>query len=502
MISLRARTIAIIGGGPSGIVAAKYLRAEKAFDKIVVFEQRSVPGGIWNYTADQKDEDLFTIPQTNAKGKHQNPLWLDQQSSGLNGESDGQKRPKATASFLSPVYQNLETNIPRGLMGFQDLDWPQDSQLFPKHETVLRYITDYGKEIQDLVQYETQVINVEAADHNVGGKWTVTTRNLRDHGSNNFKSEVFDAVIVANGHFIVPSLPDIPNVKEWNAKYPGVITHSKYFRKPEDFAGKKVVVIGNSASGVDISNQIVSVCQQPLLWSFRSASMMKPPADARKTDFPPIARFLPDTRGVEFEDGRVETDIDAVIFATGYFYSLPFLEKVEPELIGDGSRVQNTYQHIFYAPRPTLSFLVLNQRVIPFPMAEAQSSVIARVYSGRLSLPPYTEMRQWEEEAQIENGSGKTFHLLPFPRDANFINEMSTWALTAERKEGLDNEGKGKIPPVWGEWEFWCRENFPAIRAAFGKRGAERHGIRTLEEVGFNFEEHVRRKDKEEGKLI
>ena len=33
-ISVRARTVAVVGAGPSGVIAAKYLRAEKAFDKI------------------------------------------------------------------------------------------------------------------------------------------------------------------------------------------------------------------------------------------------------------------------------------------------------------------------------------------------------------------------------------------------------------------------------------------------------------------------------------
>jgi cation diffusion facilitator CzcD-associated flavoprotein CzcO len=57
-VSLKARSIAIVGAGPSGVIAAKYLKAEKAFDKIVLFEQRSKSGGIWNYTGDRKDRSL------------------------------------------------------------------------------------------------------------------------------------------------------------------------------------------------------------------------------------------------------------------------------------------------------------------------------------------------------------------------------------------------------------------------------------------------------------
>jgi hypothetical protein len=225
-------------------------------------------------------------------------------------------------------------------------------------------------------------------------------------------------------------------------------------------------------------------------------------SDPRKSERPPIARFLVESRGVQFEDGSAETNIDAIVFATGYFYSLPFLKYLEPPVITDGFRVEHTYQHLFYAPRPTLSFLVLNQRVIPFPMAEVQSAVLARVYSGRLPLPSLSEMRDWEEKTNQTNGTGKTFHLLPFPRDANYINEMSTWAMTAQPRPGLENDGKGKIPPVWGDWEYWCRANFPAIRKAFGAKGEERHHIRSIDELGFSYEEHLEKEKREEGKMI
>ncbi|KAF2111282.1 flavin dependent monooxygenase-like protein [Lophiotrema nucula] len=501
MINIRAGTVAIIGAGPSGLVAAKYFCAETAFDQIVVYEQRSSSGGIWNYTPDDRDEDLFTIPRTKPFMNNQTPVWREIDSSGLNGHHvNGENGAKKVASFLSPIYEKLETNIPRGLMGFQDLDWPQDSQLFPRHGTVLEYIQEYGKDVQDLIQYETQVANVTAADDTPTGGWTVTSRNL--HSPNEYHDSHFDAVVVANGHFIVPYIPDIPFIKEWGHRYPGTITHSKYFRRAEDFAGKKVVVVGNSASGIDISSQIAAVCAQPLLWSSKSVSMFKPAQDPRKRDLPPIESLIPAIRGVSFEGGTIEHDVDAIVFATGYFYSLPFLRNVKPALIGDGSHVENTYQHLFYAPRPTLSLLALNQRVIPFPIAEAQSSVLARVYAGRLSLPPYTEMKKWEEETLAGTKVPKDFHLLPFPKDGNYINQLSNWALSAERTGGLANDGKGKLPPIWGDWEFWCRENFPAIRAAFGARGEGRREIRSLEELGFVYEEYSKKQKGEEGKLI
>ncbi|KAJ4344030.1 monooxygenase [Ascochyta clinopodiicola] len=506
MLSLRAKSIAVIGAGPSGLAAAKcvlwYLRAEKAFSNIVLFEQRTRGGGIWNYTSEERDEDLFTVPQTNPSGKNQEPIWKHALANGsTDHESNHVKGVSKDPVFVSPMYERLETNIPRGLMGFKNLDWPQDSQLFPKHQTVLKYIEDYGRDIQDTVRYSTQITDVTPICDDPTSSWSVTSRNLRTSVTT---TETYDAVIVANGHFITPYIPEISKIADWNKAHPGLISHSKYYRRPEEFARKRVIVVGNSASGADISNQIADHCTLPLLWSSKSTNLFvsATPTDPRRRELPPIKSFHPSTRGVEFEDGTAETDIDAIVFATGYFYSLPFLDAVKPQLITDGSHVNHTYKHLFYAPKPTLSFLALPQRVIPFPVAEAQASVLARVYAGRLPLPPYSEMEKWETEAKAESGDGRAFHLLPFPKDGQYINELADWAMSAPDKDGLDNEGQGRLPPRWGEWEFWCRENFPAIRQAFGKLGEKRFETRTLEEVGFSFEEYKRKEAEEDGKLI
>ncbi len=44
------KRIAIVGAGPTGLAAAKYLVAENAFDTIDIYEQQGEVGGVWNYT--------------------------------------------------------------------------------------------------------------------------------------------------------------------------------------------------------------------------------------------------------------------------------------------------------------------------------------------------------------------------------------------------------------------------------------------------------------------
>lgn len=47
VMTIRARSVAVIGGGPAGAIATDALVKEQAFDRIRVFERRSVPSGAW-----------------------------------------------------------------------------------------------------------------------------------------------------------------------------------------------------------------------------------------------------------------------------------------------------------------------------------------------------------------------------------------------------------------------------------------------------------------------
>jgi hypothetical protein len=191
---------------------------------------------------------------------------------------------------------------------------------------------------------------------------------------------------------------------------------------------------------------------------------------------------------VRFADGKIETHIDAVIFATGYFYSYPFLSNLEPPIISDGFRTRDVYRHVFHIEHPTLAFSLLNMKVIPFPFMENQCAAIARVWSGRLNLPSRKEMREWERRVIGERGDGKSFHVLNFPRDAETLNGLARWVASAEKVNGLENEGKGKMPPFWSERDIWTRSKFPQIKKAYAERGEKRCDVRTTEELGFDYE--------------
>ncbi|KAJ9604724.1 monooxygenase [Cladophialophora chaetospira] len=466
--------IAIIGAGPVGVSCAKYLVAEKAFSTIDIYEQRDRVGGIWNLSEPVRSKRI-PIPQIDPRYGH-----------------DQNGAVSETLDFESPLYDYLETNIPKQLMAFSDKPFPEDEPLFPSHQAVLRYLEQYAEDVRHSIRFSTAVKNVRpASDASGKDKWDLTAETLTTKET---VKERYDAIVIANGHYTIPYVPDIKGVKEWNSTYPGVILHSKAYRRPEDFQENKVIVIGNSASGLDIAVQLGKHARFPVLLSSRSASAFGTlPAGGYREDVDEIVEFLQPQenvqRAVRFKSGRIEKDVDAVIFATGYFYSYPFLSKVFPSVVTDGLRARGTFEHLFSIDHPTLAFPVINLKVIPFPLSQNQAAVVARVWSRRLQLPSTSEMRDWEQEVIQERGDGKHFHLKKFPEDAAQINGLFAWALKADKKEGLENDGIGKLGTNWNERQVWMRSRFPDIKAAYSASGEDRLKVRTMEELGFDFDQ-------------
>ncbi|KAH0537426.1 hypothetical protein FGG08_005779 [Glutinoglossum americanum] len=470
----KIRRIAIIGAGPSGLATAKYLLAERSFPQVDIFEQRGTIGGIWNFSPEIPS--YSTLPQISPYIPVEKP----------------QQRADGEAIFPSPMYEGLETNIPHELMKYSDLPFSIEVPLFPPYEVVKEYLEEYANDIRHLIHFSTQVLDVRPLDSrnsdegNYHEIWRVKTRKS---GTQLEDVRDYDAVVVAGGNFDVPYVPDICGLAEWNEHYPGIATHSKAYRKPDYFKGKKVIIVGNSASGLDIGNQIATACAHPLLESQRSPPSSIPSGlgtTVWKEELPEITAFLPPSdgiRAVRFANDNIETEIDAVVFCTGYLYSHPYLSSLKPSPdTPDGSRVQHVYRHIFFSPRPTLAFVGLPREVVPFQIAESQSAVIARVWSNRIPLPSKAEMDRWEIEEIASKGTVSRFHRMGYPTEADYINEMHTWCLQAiPRIEGE------KLPPLWGGREKWFRAEFRAMRKAYSNRKMARHRVKRPEDLGFSY---------------
>ncbi|OAA62091.1 Flavin monooxygenase-like protein [Cordyceps fumosorosea ARSEF 2679] len=481
------KSIAIIGAGSAGLAAAKYLMAEKKFSQIDIYEQRATTGGVWN-TSPLDREPGFSIPRTTPTSEHE-------YATVITGAPAGNDRPGGGSpvhvELVSPVYDHLETNIPHGLMSYTDLEFPPGTALFPEHPVVLAYIQEYGRDVEHLIAFETQVRDVRKTSADDGtAAWTVEARHLKTGA---VSSKRYDAVVVASGHYSDPFVPNVPGIAEFEAAHPGTIIHSKFYRRPEQFSGKKVLVVGNSASGIDISHQIVTTAQLPVLISEKGAPGADPAALPAPTSWSrhvgQVAELLPATRSARLTSGRVESGLDAVVFCTGYHYSFPFLTSLAPHLAApDGTYADHLWEHLLYAPDATLAVLAVPKRVVPFPLAEAQAAVVARAWAGRLDLPARAERDAWVRRLVTEAAPAAR-HTLSYPQDADYIDRLYEMSARArpDAARGLEGGGAGKRPPYWDEETRWVRSQIFAIKVASRELGERRKECKTLADLGFDF---------------
>ncbi|KAI1084117.1 FAD/NAD(P)-binding domain-containing protein [Whalleya microplaca] len=472
------KNVAIIGAGPSGLAAAKYLLAEGAISRIDIFEQQAEVGGVWNYSAQALPQNKLEVPQTSAHPKPDVPVRDPED-------------PAAPPLFPSPMYNDLNTNIPHTLMRFSDTPFPDGCEIFPTRQVVQDYLVRYAQDVRHLIRFSTQVTGVSlrsapgaAPASPTREQWDVQTTDLLSGAQT---EAVYDAVVVASGHYATPYIPsDISGLTAFHAAHPGAISHSKLYRSPEAFRGKKVIVVGAGPSGLDIASQIRRVSAQPLLISAQSAAPPEMIAHIGVEQVPEIARFLPASRGVEFrpydDDGprdepRVETGVDAVLFCTGFLFAFPFVAEgtLEPPLVTDGRKVLGIARHLLHVRHPTLAFAGLPIKAIPFPVAEAQAAVAARLWANRLPLPGRELLEKWEREDETEGS-----HVFAQLADGRYINEMHDWALQA-----TGGKEQGKKPPFWDPELLWERSIYAEAKMQFEKTGKK---AKTLEELGFRFE--------------
>ncbi|GAA3925163.1 flavin-containing monooxygenase [Microbacterium soli] len=390
-----SREIAIIGGGAAGLVSAK--SAIEAGHRVTIFEIGSQLGGIWIYNND-------------------------------NGRSS--------------AYRSLHINTAREATHFVDYGFRAAPTMFPSHEQVGAYLNDYADQF-DLRRHVrfgaevTAVVPVTSDDPAAPLRWHVTAGD----GFTGW----FDSVIVATGHLTEPSLPSLFD------GFTGNLIHSHYYKEPWEYRGKKVLVVGSGNSAVDIAADLATVADTTHI-AIRSPELITPkiflgrplsqvegwfrkpwlPRDTYLLVRRLVTRLVHgrmETWGIQTPKGRThpisqatliqhiayervqvrrgvvaaagdtvtfsdgaEDRYDAIIAATGYTLSFPFLDPRIVSLDAGGSL--NLFGRGIPPRWPGLYFNgFFNTNGLSNPrMMEHQSRWFAAIESGELVLPTVGDM--------------------------------------------------------------------------------------------------------------
>lgn len=102
------------------------------------------------------------------------------------------------------VYDSLTANVPHCITSFHDFMFPEETTLYPPASVFQRYLLDFTEHfgLRKFIRLQTRVEE---------GIWNGTEWAVRISGEAEIQK--CDHIILANGHYNKPYLPDYPGLK-------------------------------------------------------------------------------------------------------------------------------------------------------------------------------------------------------------------------------------------------------------------------------------------------
>jgi cation diffusion facilitator CzcD-associated flavoprotein CzcO len=195
--------VAVIGAGVAGLATAKVLT--QAGHAVTVFDRTPDVGGVWS----------------------------------------GTRR-----------YPGLTTQSPRDQYALSDFPMPRDYPEWPTGAQVQAYLAAYAARfgIDRVLRLNTEV----SAAFPVEGEWVVESRDVGTRDAAGIRTDVFDRLVIANGVFCEPVVPQFPGLAEFTAAG-GRLCAATGFGDAEEARGKHVLVVGYGKTACDVTVPISAV---------------------------------------------------------------------------------------------------------------------------------------------------------------------------------------------------------------------------------------------------
>ncbi len=137
------------------------------------------------------------------------------------------------------LYDSLTLHTGKHLSSLPGMPFPRSAPLFVPRREFWEYLRHYARAFELPVDTGVGVERIAQTD----GRWTVTT----SHGTLTAR-----AVVVATGIVANPKIPSFPGQE----RFAGRIVHSIAYKRPDPYAGRRVLVVGVGNSGAEISSEI------------------------------------------------------------------------------------------------------------------------------------------------------------------------------------------------------------------------------------------------------
>ncbi|MBM7367271.1 flavin-containing monooxygenase [Gordonia hydrophobica] len=139
------------------------------------------------------------------------------------------------------VYDSTHLISSKRSTQYAEFPMPADYPTFPSRAQMLAYLQSYVDHygLAEHLEFRTEVVEARPVDANGMAGWVVRLASGEERH--------YRALVVANGHYWERNLPQYPG------EFTGRQLHSKDYRRPADFAGERVLVVGAGNSASDIA---------------------------------------------------------------------------------------------------------------------------------------------------------------------------------------------------------------------------------------------------------
>lgn len=162
-------------------------------------------------------------------------------------------------------YDSLRLNTVRAFSGLPGLPIPRSSGTWPRAVEFAEYLSRYAEHHGLRVRTGHTVVCVERGDARTGARWSVVVDGPVG------EPLPADVVVVATGWAASPFTPDWPGI----ASYPRPLVHADAYRRPDSFAGQRVLVVGSGNSGSEIAVELLDTAAEVTI-SVRTPPLLIP----------------------------------------------------------------------------------------------------------------------------------------------------------------------------------------------------------------------------------